>query len=112
MSYNWGKKQIPNHIEIYCYPPRWHNLRSYQSWFNNWGIHVTNYIWGSYVRNYNIRINYLLGWNRKTKWVGGQTEIFDTIEIILIANARTSVDNCGRGVMFGEATRTWLEGNT
>jgi len=69
--YNRERRWIPNHIGRYYCLPRWHKSKSRQSWFNNWGIHVIDYIWGSCVKNYTIWINYVLGWNQKTKWVGG-----------------------------------------
>ncbi len=34
------------------YPPYREVLGFRQSWFHNWGIHVIDYIWGSFIRNY------------------------------------------------------------
>jgi hypothetical protein len=41
-----------------------------------------------------------------------KSKIFGTTEIVLTTNTRTSIDDCGRGVMFGGTTKTSLEGNT
>jgi hypothetical protein len=48
-----------------------------------------------------------------TSWVGIEnlnglvvkSEIFNTIEIIFIANIGIGIDDCGKGVMFGGTTK-------
>jgi hypothetical protein len=39
-------------------------------------------------------------------------KIFDTTEVVLITNTRISIDDYGKGVMFGGITRIGSEGNT